>query len=417
MLRRKEDLLMETKLAIIGFGTVGSGVAEVFYKNRPAIERKSGKKMDIKYIVDIKSLEGTPYADKWTKAFQPGVEDPEVGDVIETIGGIMPAYDFSKRALRAGKHVVTSNKELVATHGAELLKIARENNVNYLFEASVGGGIPVIHPLYQCLGAGDITEVAGILNGTTNFIMTRMIEDSMSFEEALKLAQQNGYAEANPSADVEGKDACRKICILSSIVYGKHVYPEEVHTEGITSISLSDVKAAFAAGYAVKLIGRVKKEGERIIAMVSPALVSKTSQLGNVSDVFNAILVRGSDLGDVLFYGRGAGKAPTASAVLSDVVDAVREGGHIATLGWEDSEHDTIDDYRNDVTRMMIRVSAKDEQAAGELFGAQQRISPACAGEAAFLTGALSGHTVEALCEKARAQGIELLSALRVLDY
>lgn len=251
---------MDTKIAIIGFGTVGSGVAEVFYKNRPAIERKAGARLDVKYIVDIKSLEGTPYAEKWTKDFQQVVDDPEVGVVVETIGGLMPAYDFSKRALRAGKHVVTSNKELVATHGAELLRIAEEHNVNYLFEASVGGGIPLIHPLYQCLGAGDITEVAGILNGTTNFIMTRMFEDQMSFEEALKLAQKNGYAEANPAADVEGKDACRKICILSSIVYGKHVYPDEVHTEGITKITLNDVQSASAAGYAVRLIGRVKRK-------------------------------------------------------------------------------------------------------------------------------------------------------------
>ena len=408
---------MDTKIAIIGFGTVGSGVAEVFYKNRPAIERKAGARLDVKYIVDIKSLEGTPYAEKWTKDFQQVVDDPEVGVVVETIGGVMPAYDFSKRALRAGKHVVTSNKELVATHGAELLRIAEEHNVNYLFEASVGGGIPLIHPLYQCLGAGDITEVAGILNGTTNFIMTRMFEDQMSFEEALKLAQKNGYAEANPAADVEGKDACRKICILSSIVYGKHVYPDEVHTEGITKITLNDVQSASAAGYAVRLIGRVKKEKSGLIAMVSPALVAKSSQLGNVSDVFNAVLVRGSDLGDVLFYGRGAGKSPTASAVLSDVVDAVREGGHIPTLGWEDANHDTIGDYLDDVTGVMVRVPAKDAKAAGELFGAKRMVSPAPEGEAAFLTGMLSGHMVQELCAKAREAGIEVLSALRVLDY
>lgn len=405
------------KIAIIGYGVVGSGVADVFYKNRSSIERKAGSDLDIKYIVDIKSLEGTPYADKATSDFEMVLSDPEVGVVIETIGGIKPAYDFSKRSLMAGKHVVTSNKELVATHGAELLEVAKENNVNYLFEASVGGGIPVIHPLYQCLGAGDITEVAGILNGTTNFIMTRMIEDSMSFEDALKLAQKNGYAEQNPSADVEGKDACRKICILASIVYGKHVYPDEVHTEGITDITLNDVTAASEAGYAIKLIGRVKKTGNGLISMVSPALVSKSSQLGNVSDVFNAIMVRGSDLGDVLFYGRGAGKSPTASAVISDVVDAVREGGNIKNLSWEDSSHDTIIDYRNDFTSIMIRVPAKDESAATSLFGCDKKISYSIDGESAFITPPLSGAMAEELKAEAARKNINIFSTIRVLDY
>ncbi|PWM22970.1 MAG: homoserine dehydrogenase [Oscillospiraceae bacterium] len=408
---------MKNQIAIIGFGTVGSGVAEVFYKNRSAIEKKAGSCLDIKYIVDIRSLEGTPYANKWTKDLQVVLDDEDVAVVIETIGGLTPAFDFSKRALQAGKHVVTSNKELVATHGAELLKIAREHNVNYLFEASVGGGIPLIHPLYQCLGAGDITEVAGILNGTTNFIMTRMFEDQMSFEDALKMAQANGYAEANPSADVEGKDACRKICILSSLIYGKHVYPDEVHTEGITGITLEDVQAASAAGYAVRLIGRVKKDSNGLIAMVSPALVSKKGQLGNITDVFNGVLVRGSDLGDVMFYGRGAGKTPTASAVLSDVIDAVRAGGNISILGWEDAPHNTNGDYLDDVTRMMIRVPASAEKAAGALFGAEEAITPAPAGEAAFLTGPLSGRKVQELCAQAKEQGIEVLSALRVLEY
>ncbi|WMJ84390.1 homoserine dehydrogenase [Oscillospiraceae bacterium LTW-04] len=406
------------KIAIIGYGVVGSGVAEVFYKNRARITNKAGKDLDVKYIVDIRSLAGTPYADKSVTDFEIVLNDPEVGIVVETIGGLKPAYDFSKRSLLAGKHVVTSNKELVATHGAELLAIAKEKNVNYLFEASVGGGIPVLHPLYQCLGSGDITEVAGILNGTTNFIMTRMIEDNMSFEDALKLAQKNGYAEQNPAADVEGKDACRKICILASLVYGKHVYPDEVHTEGITNITLNDVSAASKAGYAIKLIGRVKTTEQGLMAMVSPALVSKSSQLGNVTDVFNAVLVRGSDLGDVLFYGRGAGKAPTASAVISDIVDAARADGNIPSLGWEDAAHDTLIDYRSDVTPLMLRVAAKDEAAAAEMFGCVQKIEGYSRdGETAFITPALSGEQAEKLTAQAAQKNVSILSLIRVLDY
>jgi len=403
------------KIAVIGFGTVGSGVVEVFYKNRDKIENKAGCELDVKYIVDIRDLSASPYADKWTKDFNDVLNDPEVGVVVETMGGINPAYDFSKRSLIAGKHVVTSNKELVAAHGAEFIAIAKEKNVNYLFEASVGGGIPLLHPLYQCLGAGDVTAVAGILNGTTNFIMTRMIEDGMSFDDALKLAQDNGFAERNPAADVEGHDACRKIAILTSMVYGKHVYPDEVHTEGITEIKAADVAAASAAGCAIKLIGRVEKTDKGLVAMVAPSVLKKTSPLGNISDVYNGVLVRGSDLGDVMFYGKGAGKAPTASAVLSDVIDAVSAGGNIRKLGWVDAAHDTLIDYRNDNTAVMIRVAAADKAKAVELFGCDKEID--CAEDAAFFTPVLNGYKLEELKEKAKEQGIELLCALRVLDY
>lgn len=399
------------KIAIIGFGTVGSGVAEVFYKNRAAIEKKAGQPLDIKYIVDIKSLEGTAFADKWEKDFNVVLADSEVGVVVETIGGIKPAYDFSLKSLKAGKHVVTSNKELVATHGAELIKTAHENNVNYLFEASVGGGIPVLHPLYQCLGAGDVTEVAGILNGTTNFIMTKMIEENMSFDDALKMAQSLGYAEQNPAADVEGKDACRKICILASLAYGKHVYPEEVHTEGITEIKPEDVHAAQSFGYAVKLIGRVKKTAKGLIAMVSPALVPLKSPLGNIHDVYNGILVRGSDLGDVMFYGRGAGKAPTASAVLSDVIDAVGKGGTIENLYWEDAPKNTIIDYKNDVCCVMIRAEKSAVEKLKSMFGCQKEI------DGAFISNPVSAGEAESLIKKAQQDGTAPLSCLRVLDY
>jgi len=400
------------KFAVIGFGTVGSGVAEVFYKNRDKIENKAGCPLDIKYVVDLRDLSDTPYADKWTKDFEVVVNDPEVDVVVETMGGLKPAYEFSKRSLLAGKHVVTSNKELVATHGAELIAIAKEKNVNYLFEASVGGGIPLIHPLYQCLGAGDVTEVAGILNGTTNFIMTRMIEDNMSFEDALKLAQDNGYAERNPAADVEGHDACRKISILTSLVYGKHVYPDEVSTEGITNIKASDVAAASSVGYAIKLIGRVKKTEKGLIAMVSPALVKKSSPLGSISDVYNGVLVRGSDLGDVMFYGKGAGKAPTASAVLSDVIDAVSAGGNIRKLGWVDAPHNTLIDSKYDECAVMVGAEAADKAKAAELFGCENDIN-----DSYFITSVISGEQLENLKEQAKQQGIKLLNTIRVLDY
>lgn len=398
------------KIAIIGFGTVGSGVAQVFYKNRERIEKKAGKALDIKYIVDIRSLEGTEYADKWVTDFDKVVNDPEVNIVIETMGGVNPAYDFSKRSLLAGKSVITSNKELVATHGAELIAIAKEKNVNYLFEASVGGGIPLLHPLYQCLGGGDITEVAGIVNGTTNFIMTRMIEDNMTFEAALKLAQDNGYAERNPAADVEGHDACRKIAIITSLVYGKHVYPDEVNTKGITAIKLEDVAAAAKAGYVIKLIARVKKTEKGLVAVVSPALVKKSSPFGNVSDVFNAVLVRGSDLGDVMFYGKGAGKTPTASAVLSDVIDAAGANGNIANVGWVDAPHNTLIDYREEVCAFFIRVAADKFDAAAKLFGCENVIE--LDGEKAFFTKEMSVGEFEKLSEKA-----DIISAFCVMDY
>lgn len=400
------------KIAIIGFGTVGSGVAQVFYKNRERIEKKAGKPLDIKYIVDIRSLEGTEYAGKWTSDFERVVNDPEVDIVIETMGGLNPAYDFSKRSLLAGKTVITSNKELVATHGAELIAIAKEKNVNYLFEASVGGGIPLLHPLYQCLGGGDITEVAGIVNGTTNFIMTRMIEDNMTFEAALKLAQDNGFAERNPAADVEGHDACRKIAIITSLVYGKHVYPEEVHTEGITAIKPDDVAAAARAGYVIKLLARVKKTEKGLVAAVSPALVKKSGPLGNVSDVYNAVLVRGSDLGDVMFYGKGAGKTPTASAVLSDVIDAAGADGTIENVCWEDGDRHTLIDYREESCGFFVRAADKDIDSLKALFGCESMVE--LEGEKAFITPAMSVGEFEKLRGQAKAA---VISAFCVMDY
>ena len=288
------------KIAIMGHGTVGSGVVEVLTSHVSSITKRANEEIRIEYILDLRDFPDSPLADRFTKSFDVILNDPEILVVVEVMGGLHPAYDYVKQCLEKGKSVVTSNKELVAAKGAELLKIAQEKNVNFLFEASVGGGIPIIRPMSQCLAANDVIEVAGILNGTTNFILTKMINEDMSFEDALALAQKLGYAERNPAADIEGHDACRKICILASLAYGKHVYPEQVHTEGITNISLADVKYADAWGGVIKLIGQVSKTPDgRLQSIVCPMLIPRDSQLANVDDVFNGIMVRGDATGDL----------------------------------------------------------------------------------------------------------------------
>ena len=321
--------------AIMGFGTVGGGVAEVLRMNADSIAGKLGEPLNLKYILDVRDLSATPYADKAVKDFAILENDPELDVVVESIGGAKIALEFTRRCLLAGKHVVTSNKELVASHGRELLEIAREKNVNYLFEASVGGGIPLLRPLFQCLAANQIQEIAGILNGTTNYILTRMVKDGASFADALKEAQAKGYAEADPTADVEGLDAGRKICILSDLAWGKEVRPEDISVQGISAIDLKDVAIASGAGYRIKLLGRaLKLEDGRQAAFVSPHLVPESSPLATVDDVFNAVMIRGNAVGDVMFYGRGAGDLPTASAVMGDVLDALEHREKRRDLGW-----------------------------------------------------------------------------------
>ena len=321
--------------AIMGFGTVGGGVAEVLRMNAEAIAAKLGEPLNLKYILDVRDLSATPYADKAVKDFSILENDPELDVVVESIGGAKVALEFTRRCLLAGKHVVTSNKELVASHGRELLEIAREKNVNYLFEASVGGGIPVLRPLFQCLAGNQIQEIAGILNGTTNYILTRMVKEDASFADALKEAQAKGYAEADPTADVEGLDAGRKICILSDLAWGKEVRPEDISVQGISAIDLKDVAIASGAGYRIKLLARAMKlENGRQAAFVSPHLVPESSPLAAVDDVFNAIMIRGNAVGDVMFYGRGAGDLPTASAVMGDVLDALEHREKRRNLGW-----------------------------------------------------------------------------------
>ena len=312
------------QVAVMGHGVVGSGVTEILLKHSEEIAKKVQEEIYIKKVLDLRDFPDSPIADRFTKNFDDIINDDEIKIVVEVMGGLNPAYDFVKKCLENGKSVVTSNKELVAAKGAELLKIADENNLNFLFEASVGGGIPIIRPLNQCLAANEVREIDGILNGTTNFILAKMIKDSMSFEDALALAQKKGYAERNPAADVEGHDACRKICILASLVFGKHVYPDSVHTEGITKVTLTDVEYASAWGGVIKLIGSVKLTDGKQEIIVAPMFVSEESQLSSVDGVFNAILVKGDSTGDVVFYGKGAGKLPTASAVVADVMDCVK---------------------------------------------------------------------------------------------
>lgn len=411
------------KIAVLGYGVVGSGTVEVFYKNKESLEKKAGTDLDIKYILDIRDFPDSPYAGKFVKDFDVILNDPEVTVVAEVIGGLKPAYDYVKSSLLAGKSVVTSNKEMVAAKGAELLAIAKEKNVNFFFEASVGGGIPIIKPLHACLSANEIDEIAGILNGTTNFILTKMIRDGMDFEQALKIAQELGYAERNPSADVDGHDACRKICILASLAFGKHVYPESVHTEGITKITLEDVEYCDSFDAKIKLIGCAKREDNDTISIgVFPAIIKDESQLAGVNDVFNAILVRGDATGDVVFYGKGAGKLPTASAVVSDIVSAVKHANTSRSLTWADSEQSFIRSFDDFRCGNYIRLSAKNvdvtKAVIKALFGDVTYLSAKKQpeNELAFITPEMSEKDTVAAVAKV-ADGAEILGRIRVLQY
>lgn len=410
-------------VAVMGYGTVGSGVVEVLTKNHDSIVKRSTQsELEVKYILDLRDFPGDPNEDKMIKDFNIILNDDDVKVVVETMGGLHPAYEFVSSCLKAGKSVVTSNKELVAAKGCELLSFAAENNVNFLFEASVGGGIPIIRPISQCLAANEIDEIAGILNGTTNFILTMMIEKNMSFADALKLAQDNGYAEKDPTADVEGHDACRKICILASLCFGKHVYPDSVYTEGITKITLDDVAYVNAYGGVIKLLGRAKRmENGKIFAVVTPAIVMQGSQLASVNDVFNAILVRGDATGDVVFYGKGAGKLPTASAVVADVIDCARNMGRKKPIGWGEAEENYVVDYKTAENPLYIRAAVEDyNKALSEITEKVGNVKvltfDGCKKtEIAFVTEC--GKESE-LCEKLNSvNGIKIESLIRVTDY
>ena len=390
------------KFAIMGYGTLGSGLAHVAHVNHDSIVEKVGEEIAVKYILDIRDFENNPYQQLMIKDFSIIENDPEVEVVVETIGGSKVALEFTRRALLAGKHVVTANKELVATYGKELLAIAKEKNVNYLFEASVGGAIPLLRPLYQCLAGNQIEEIVGILNGTTNYILTRMVKGGVSFEEALKEAQSKGYAEADPTADVEGIDAGRKICILSDLAWGKEVAPAKTPMEGISKVDLKDVDIAAAAGYKVKLLGHaLKLEDGRVAAYVAPHLVHESSPIAGVDDVFNAVLIRGNAVDEVMFYGRGAGK-PTASALIGDVIDAVAHREKRRDLGW--SEPADLADPAELVMKWYLRGAFSTAEAKA-VCGEVEEVA-----EGAVITGPMAEADAKAAAEKLGAAAL-----LRVL--
>ena len=376
--------------AILGFGTVGSGVAEVLTMNKDLLAKKAGEEIELKYILDTREFPGNPFEPKIIHDFAFIEQDPDVSVVAECIGGATIAYEFVKRCLQAGKHVATSNKELVATKGYELLQIAKEKNVNFLFEASVGGGIPVLRPLYFDLAGNEISQVAGIVNGTTNYILTKMLTEGAAFDDVLKDAQAKGYAEANPAADVEGLDACRKVCILSALAFGFHVYPDQVATEGITSITEADVAAAAAGNMKLKLLGRtIRTEDGKICAFVAPHCVPMTCQLAHVDDVFNGLLVRGNAIGEAMFYGPGAGKLPTASAVVGDMIDAVWHKDSRRGLDWADAQPESMLPMEELALPYMIRTNASRQQVEGA-FGPAKAV-----GEDGWLLQPMSRKTIE----------------------
>ncbi|MCI8613574.1 MAG: homoserine dehydrogenase [Lachnospiraceae bacterium] len=375
------------QVAVMGYGTVGSGVVEVIEKNKEEINKKcgAGEAVNIKYILDLRDFPGDPYESKVIHDVEQILNDPEVKIICETMGGLKPAYDFTKRALMLGKSVCTSNKELVAAHGPELIRIAHENQCNYLFEASVGGGIPIIRPLNYSLTAEKIDAITGILNGTTNYILSRMEKEGADFADVLKDAQEKGYAERNPEADVEGYDACRKIAILSSLMCGKNVRYQDIYTEGITKITSTDFIYAHAMGKTIKLLALSREEKGKFYAMVAPFLISKSHPLYMVNDVFNAVCVHGNMLGDSMYYGRGAGKLPTASAVVSDVVDCARHIGKVIMCFW-DGQDVALTGIGEASHRFFVRVSLENERKALEAFESASVIEADVPGEFAFVT-------------------------------
>ena len=378
------------KIAVLGYGTVGSGVVEVLNTNGASIAKRAGDTIEVKSVLDLRDFPGDPIQDKIVHDIDLIINDPEIEVVVEVMGGVEPAFTFVKKALEAGKSVCTSNKALVAAHGPELLEMAKERRLNFMFEASVGGGIPIIRPLNQSLTADEITKITGILNGTTNYILTKMSREGISYQEVLKEAQALGYAERNPEADVEGYDACRKIAILSSLACGKQVDYEDIYTEGITKLTDLDFMYAKEMGLTIKLIGSAKKTGNRFSAMVSPKLISNEHPLAGVNGVMNAIFVKGNVLGDVMFYGAGAGKLPTASAVVSDVVDAVRHLGENVETKWSQEKLELIP-HDEVCSNFFVRVKGSLDRLPEieEKFGTVDTIS-ITEGEFGFITGMMS---------------------------
>ena len=397
------------KIAILGYGTVGSGVFEIVRSNPEGIARRAGKEIEVKYVLDLRDFPGDPVEEVLVHDFAQIVDDPEVSVIVEVMGGVEPAYSFVKEALLKGKSVCTSNKELVAKHGAELLEIAKQKKENFLFEASVGGGIPIIRPLNQSLTVDEIQEVTGILNGTTNYILTKMRDEGADFADVLADAQARGYAERNPSADVDGYDAGRKIAILTSLAYGMQVDYEDIYTEGITKITKEDIAYANAVGANIKLFGTSKTVDGKVYAMVAPCMIGRDHPLYVVDDVFNAVLVRGNFLGDVMFYGKGAGKLPTASAVVSDVVDAVKHQGVNVMTIWNSRKLE-LADINTLQSSFFVRVPAAEKEKAKSLFAVDQEVTAeGIGGEYAFFTKPMAEGDFQEAAAKTK-----LLSRIRV---
>ena len=401
------------QVAIMGYGTIGSGVAEVLEQNREKIAEAVGEEVALKYVLDLRDFPDSPVADKIIHDFKVIEEDPEVSIVVETMGGLNPSYPFVKACLLAGKNVTTSNKALVAAYGTELLEIAREKSVNFMFEASVGGGIQIIRPLYRCLNGEKIEEITGILNGTTNYILTKMDKCGATFESALKEAQDLGYAERNPEADVEGHDTCRKIAILTAMATGHEVNYEDIYTEGITKITDVDFRYAEKMGASVKLFGTSQIDGDKVHAWVAPVMIGKDHPLYMVSDVFNGILVEGNMLGTSMYYGSGAGKLPTASAVVADIIEEAQNLKSNVRLGW-DAKRLEIEPMLSSRHRYFVRVAgtlADKEKTVEEAFGKVEKIVLDGTGEFAFVTEEMPEATFMAKKAELEAEVLQFIRA------
>ncbi|MCL2078581.1 MAG: homoserine dehydrogenase [Oscillospiraceae bacterium] len=407
-------------IAVLGYGTVGSGVVSLLDKNAASISGKIGQDIKVKYILDIRDFGGDPFGSLFVKTFDTIVNDPQIAIVVEAIGGTGAALEYTRRSLEAGKSVITSNKELVAEHGSDLIKLAMSKEVNYLFEASVGGGIPLIRPLAECLSANIISEIYGILNGTTNYILTSMKKDNASFDDALFKAQQEGYAESDPTADIEGHDTCRKICILASLAFGRHIYPNEAPTTGISNVSISDMLYAKSLGYEIKLLGRAKAVGDKVAVYVAPHLISTLHTLSGINYVMNGVMIRGNAVGSVLLCGPGAGKMPTASAVAGDIMNAAKHLKARKWIGWSDADKGFAADPELLDSAWYIRTDAprdKIERVFGSVIFANDglsdadRISNAKNAENTFITSVINGSKVDELL----SHGIFAKSKFRVL--
>ena len=395
------------KIAVMGYGTIGSGVVDVLRINKEKIAQRAGEEIEVKYILDLRDFPGDPMENAIVHDYQVIVDDPEIGVVVETMGGVEPAYTFVKAMLEAGKQVATSNKNLVAAKGAELIKIARDHNVNFQFEASVGGGIPIIRPLNKCLTADEIEEITGILNGTTNYMLTKMAQEGADFDEVLKDAQDKGYAEKDPTADIEGHDPCRKIAILTSLVCGQQVDFEDIHCEGITKITATDFKYAEVMNRSIKLLASSRKVGGSYSCMVAPFMLAAEHPLCGVNGVFNGIFVHGNVLGDAMFYGSGAGKLPTASAVVADVVDMVKHKNTNIYIDWKPEKIELVD-YKDSCNSFFVRTSS-DQAAVEAAFGKVTYVSAGIDGEIGFTTGEMSESEFEESAAK-----IELINRIRL---